>query len=70
MTFTLPWKHRWISWLLIVLSAVFVGALYNQLPQEIPSHWNFEGEIDAYQSKPLGAWLMTLIMVGLWALME
>ncbi|OIM99970.1 hypothetical protein BFR57_05325 [Idiomarina sp. MD25a] len=70
MTFTLSWKHRWISWLFIVLSAVFVGAVYNQLPQEIPSHWNFAGEIDDYQSKPLGAWLMTLLMVGLWALME
>ncbi|NQZ03914.1 SdpI family protein [Idiomarina sp.] len=70
MILTLSSKHRWISWLFIVLSAVFVAAIYKQLPQEIPSHWNFAGEVDDYQSKPLGAWLMTLLMIALWALME
>ena len=42
-----------------VLCFLFIGTaigiaawLYPDLPDQIPSHWNFEGEVDDYTAKP------------------
>ena len=35
------------------------------MPSEMPSHWNIEGEVDAYMSKFWALFLMPIISVGL-----
>ena len=38
---------------LVALIPVLVGLLlWNKLPEQIPSHWNINGEVDAWSSKP------------------
>jgi len=53
-----------ISWpifiieLLIVASMLIVaGLLWDQLPEIMPSHWNIEGEVDAYMDKTTWIWI-------------
>lgn len=46
----------------IVLSMLCVGwFLYDRLPEQIPVHWNVEGEVDNYTSKLKGVLLLPLI---------
>ncbi len=55
---------------LIVGSFLFSGALFYWLPDQIPSHWNIAGEIDSTMSKGWGAFLMPLIMLGLYGVFQ
>jgi len=51
-----------------LILAIFVVAawLYPQLPESVPSHWNAQGEIDGYMSKPWGVFLMPLITLAIY----
>ena len=53
--------------ILIIIASFLVGILsYNKLPDIIPMHWNFAGEIDGYGSKFIGTFIMPLIMIVIW----
>lgn len=43
---------------MIVATFLMIALLYNKLPEQIPVHWNAEGEIDGYASKLFGALMM------------
>lgn len=51
---------------LIAGSFLFSAAVYLWLPDQIPSHWNIAGEVDSTMSKTWGAFMMPLIMLGLY----
>jgi uncharacterized membrane protein len=40
-----------VIWLIILLPAVYLLVIYNQLPAKVPMHYNLNGEIDRYGSK-------------------
>lgn len=41
------------------------AAVYPQLPEKVPTHWNIRGEIDGYGAKQWAAFLSPAIMVAL-----
>ncbi|MCK4729776.1 MAG: SdpI family protein [Candidatus Aenigmarchaeota archaeon] len=53
--------------LLILLLISFIISLYfyPQLPDEMASHWNAQGEVDGYMSKFWGLFLLPFILTGL-----
>lgn len=52
-------------WLIMALPVIYLLIVWNQVPAEIPSHWNISGEVDGY-AKP---WVFPLILVGVYLLM-
>jgi len=55
-----------VSLVLIVLSFALGACFFEQLPEQMASHWNFAGEVDGYLSKLWGVILlplMALVMV-------
>ena len=38
-------------WLLALLPFILVAAFYSRLPDQVPMHWGFDGEINRYGSK-------------------
>ena len=49
----------------ILLLPVLAGViLWNQLPEQMPTHWNAAGEIDGWSSKPFAVFGLPLIMVA------
>lgn len=49
----------------IILIPMLIGfGLWNQLPDQIPTHWNMQGEIDGYSSKLFAIVVLPLILVG------
>ena len=51
-----------ITSIVILLPIVAGVILWNQLPEEIPSHWNISGEIDGWSSKPFAVFGLPLIL--------
>ena len=49
----------------VMLLPILAGLiLWNQLPEQIPTHWNATGEIDGWSSKPFAVFVLPLIMVA------
>ncbi len=59
-----------VSLAMIAGSFLFSAAVYLWLPDQIPSHWNLAGEIDGTMSKGWGAFMMPLIMFGLFGVFQ
>jgi uncharacterized membrane protein len=58
---------------IIVLSLIAIAvvpgvALWNQLPDQMASHWNANDEVDGYMSKPWAVFLLPLTTLGLFGL--
>ena len=55
--------------LLMITIAMIAGVLlWNQLPEQMASHWNTNDEVDGYMSKFWGVFLMPLITLGMFGL--
>lgn len=52
----------------ILLSFILGVYFYAQMPEEIASHWNAQGQVNGYMSKFWGLFLMPLLSVGLFLL--
>ncbi|MBE6958060.1 MAG: DUF1648 domain-containing protein [Ruminococcaceae bacterium] len=49
----------------VILLPILAGLLlWNQLPEQIPSHWNANGEVDGWSSKAFSVFGMPLIMLA------
>jgi len=59
--------------LCLIFIAIAVAAaayLYPTLPEQIPTHWNLQGEVDDYTSKPWGVLLLPLSAIFTFVLMK
>ena len=55
--------------LLMIAGAAIAGLLlWNQLPDQMASHWNVNDEVDGYMSKPWGVFMMPLVTLGMFVL--
>ncbi len=62
-------KTTTIIALILIALAVLAGAvLWNQLPDQMASHWNVNDEVDGTMPKFWGVFLMPLITLGMLAL--
>ncbi len=53
---------------LIALALVVGAVLWNQLPSQMPSHWNVNDEVDGTMPRIWGVLLMPLVTLGMFAL--
>ena len=50
---------------IVMLLPILAGLiLWNQLPEQMPTHWNAAGEVDGWSSKPFAVFGLPLIMVA------
>ena len=62
-------KKDWVIWVIIIIPFIYSALIYNQLPEQVPTHWDLEGRPDDYSSKFFGAFMMPLINVGVYFLL-
>ena len=57
--------------LILLLLAAFAISFYYypMLPDKIPTHWNFKGEIDGYSGKTAGAYMMPIMNAVIYLMM-
>ena len=53
-----------ISSIVTILPMLAGFVLWNKLPEKMPTHWNFEGEIDGWSGKPFAVIFLPLIMLA------
>jgi len=56
-------KHFLISMVLSVMALTAALMLYAELPNQLPIHWNFNGEVDGYGDKSWAVFLMPGLML-------
>ena len=55
-----------IMWAVIMGVAVFMAPC---IPDQIPTHWNAQGQIDGYSSKPVAVFLLLGVLAAMYILM-
>ncbi len=59
-------EAMFIAILVIIVISFAIGAyLYPMIPQNMPSHWNYKGDVDGYLPKQAGLFLIPAISIGL-----
>lgn len=61
----IQWKTLLITSFVCLLPVVLGVALWNQLPDSIPIHFNFYGEPDNFASKPFAVFGLAALMVAM-----
>jgi uncharacterized membrane protein len=59
-------RHTLINLFLILAAFAFAAAMYNSLPESVPTHWTEHGIVDGYTPKPWGVFMLPLTMVGMY----
>lgn len=59
-----------ISYLFIIAAVGVAAYLYPSLPDEVPSHWNIDGDVDGYVSKPWGVIVLPLAAILVFVVMR
>lgn len=50
---------------IVILLPILAGViLWNQLPEQMPTHWNAAGEVDGWSSKPFAVFGLPLILLA------
>ncbi|NSW80720.1 MAG: DUF1648 domain-containing protein [Chthonomonadetes bacterium] len=57
-----------LVWGVLLIAAMLAYSLwlYPSLPERVPTHWNWKGEVDGWSSKPVGAFLLPGLTAVLW----
>jgi uncharacterized membrane protein len=57
---------------LFLIFLMFLGStlIYSYLPQQIPMHWNIQGQVDSYMPKNIGVWVTPLMTLFIWILFQ
>jgi immunity protein, SdpI family len=62
--------RRWLPATFIAGAWIFSLAVYSRLPDRIAVHWGISGNPDRYGSRIEGAFLMPVVMIVLYAIMQ
>ncbi|HSJ16015.1 MAG TPA: SdpI family protein [Longimicrobiales bacterium] len=62
-------NRKWLGPLLIAVAAVATSFIYARLPDQVPTHWNFRGEIDDWGPRFPYAYFGPLMGAALWILL-
>jgi uncharacterized membrane protein len=62
-------KKEWPALLLLLMPFLIIPFVWDKLPDEIPTHWNWQGEPDDYSSNAFGLFLLPCISILTYALL-
>lgn len=61
-------KKDWPILLIALIPLILAVYFYPQMPEKVPSHWNYQGEIDGYMSSFGGTFFLPLMNIGMYVL--
>ena len=60
--------RKWIPAGIIAIAWAVSFALFDRLPERIPTHWGLAGEVDGWSNRTMGAFGLPALMLLTWAL--
>jgi uncharacterized membrane protein len=67
-TLKYAFKNEWYNLILLVLPFIAIPFLWGHLPDQVPIHWNIQGEIDGYGNKPFGLLFIPTLNIAIYML--
>lgn len=62
-------KGEWLFWIIMLLPFLYIPFIWDKLPESIPTHWDFQGEINGYSSKTSGTLFLPLLNICMYFLL-
>ena len=62
--------RKWFAPVLIAAAVLFSMSVYRQLPERMPVHWGWHGQVDRYGSRVEGAFMLPALMLLIWLLLR
>jgi uncharacterized membrane protein len=62
-------NNKFLPIIFILLNFALAIYFYPQLPDQLASHWNSNGEVDSYMSREMGTLLLPILSVAIYLLM-
>lgn len=62
-------QEEWLFWLVLILPLITAFIIYPSMPQQVPIHWNWQGEIDRYSSRGFGTFFFPVFNIGMYLLL-
>jgi uncharacterized membrane protein len=62
--------RKWIPLIAVLAGFAFSAVVYSRLPDQMPVHWNWAGEVDGWAGRTQGAFMMPALALAVWALMR
>ena len=62
--------RKWFPVIPVGGAFLLSAAVYSRLPDPMPSHWDINGQVNGYSSRPFGAFLMPVIALLIWGLLR
>jgi uncharacterized membrane protein len=59
-------KNDWLIWTIITVPFIFVAMFWSQFPDQIPTHFSFDGRPDDYKGKVFGLLFLPSINVAVY----
>ncbi len=63
-------KLSWLEAILLAAPFIVLAIYWNELPDRVPTHWDFRGQVDGWSAKTPGLFLIPLIALGMTALLR
>ncbi len=61
-------KSELINLVILIIPFILIAIFWNQLPEKIPMHWDFSGNVDSYYNKELGILIIPLFNILMYVL--
>ncbi len=58
-----------LLWILIILPYVYLAIIWNKLPEQVPTHFNLRGDVDAMSTKISLIFLPGALSLGIYIIM-
>jgi uncharacterized membrane protein len=62
--------RKWYPLSVVILATLMSVVVYPTLPDRVPTHWDAHGNVNDYSPRFVGAFLIPMIMLGTWGLMQ
>jgi len=62
-------RSKWLAPACIMAMLAFGAAVYSQLPDRVPSHWNIYGQVDGTVGRATAVLLLPAVALGIWLLL-
>jgi uncharacterized membrane protein len=62
--------RKWIPLLIIAVAVIVSAVVYPRLPESFPTHWDMSGQPNGWSGRLLGAWMLPILMVVIWAFLR
>jgi uncharacterized membrane protein len=62
-------RNKWLAPACIVAQLIFGAAVYSRLPEQVPIHWDINGQVDRTSGRLVGVLLMPATAAVIWLLL-